>query len=100
MKSIITFVFVLTFLILNVGAGTKETAEHDFIYKAAAQICKPYFLRCKQNPEKGISDCFKDVYYRCLPTYRSWLQSVEQCASTAGEDFAAVLGCAKGSNLA
>ena len=34
------------------------------------QICKPYFLRCKQNPEKGISDCFKDVYYRCLPTVR------------------------------
>lgn len=38
MKSIITFVFVLSFLILSVGAGTKETAEHDFIYKAAAQV--------------------------------------------------------------
>lgn len=38
MKSIITFVFVLTFLILSVGAGTKETGEHDFIYKAAAQV--------------------------------------------------------------
>lgn len=39
MKSIITFVFVLSFLILSVGAGTKKTAaEHDFIYKAAAQV--------------------------------------------------------------
>ena len=38
MKSIITFVFVLSFMILSVGAGTKETAEHDFIYKAAAQV--------------------------------------------------------------
>ena len=40
MKSIITFVFVLSLLILSVGrAGAKKTAaEHDFIYKAAAQV--------------------------------------------------------------
>ena len=32
------------------------------------QICKPYFLKCKQS--KDISKCFQDVYYKCVPQVR------------------------------
>lgn len=53
MKSIITFVFVLSFLILSVGAGTKETAEHDFIYKAAAQVSWKWMKRLLLAPAKA-----------------------------------------------
>ncbi|KAL9973414.1 hypothetical protein ACROYT_G019872 [Oculina patagonica] len=82
---------LLLFLVLQVRAK-----EPDYIYKAAAQICKSYFLQCKQNPDKEISDCFKDTYYTCIPTFREGFQSIERCATEAGEDLQSVLNCSKG----
>ncbi|XP_020601091.1 uncharacterized protein LOC110040228 [Orbicella faveolata] len=70
--------------------------QPDYIYKADAQICKPYFLQCRQNPDKEISACFQETYYSCIPTFREAFQAIEQCAAEAGEDLESLLSCRKG----
>ncbi|KAJ7356211.1 hypothetical protein OS493_025963 [Desmophyllum pertusum] len=89
------FVFLLSILLLVMHVRAQKGQPHDFIYKAAAQICKPYFAQCAQN--RQIRECFQDVYKTCLPTYQKRLQSIENCAAEAGDDLEAVLNCYQGS---
>ncbi|PFX16522.1 uncharacterized protein LOC111342089 [Stylophora pistillata] len=83
-------------LILSIVFQVKTQKNPDYIYKAAAQICKPYFLQCKQNPDRGISDCFQDVYKTCIPSFREGFQAIEKCVADAGDDLQSVMTCTKG----
>ncbi|XP_068701612.1 uncharacterized protein [Montipora foliosa] len=91
MKSTTVFL-VLCFFILETR-GEKKAAPDYFFKMSAAQICKPYFLKCKQRKE--VSVCFQDLYYKCVPLYRGWLLSVERCAVDAAGDLEAVMSCFK-----
>ncbi|XP_074621951.1 uncharacterized protein LOC141880355 [Acropora palmata] len=84
------FLVAFCFLILETQGATKVAPDH-FFKMSAAQICKPYFLKCKQI--KDISKCFQDVYYKCIPQYRNLLLSMERCATDASSDFQAVMSC-------
>lgn len=84
------FLVAFCFLILETQ-GAKKVAPDHFFKMSAAQICKPYFLKCKQI--KDSSKCFQDVYYKCIPQYRNLLLSTERCATDAGSDFQAVMSC-------
>lgn len=83
-------------LILSVMFQAKAKKTPDYIYKAAAQICKPYFLQCKQNPDRGISGCFQDVYKTCIPSFREEFQAIEKCVVDAGDNLESAMTCTKG----